>query len=371
MTGIYWGWWISLVPFTGMFMAKISKGRTIRSLINFGVILPVLVCFMWITVFGGLAIKMERRAILDACRCQCTTTSDKAPFDNRFCTSVGLNPTGQTALAQYYEGGPHGGEAFAVTPITCQMVRPSVNGGPAGCESIIQLSMLRPERRWFALMGEYMTGGYQAGSQVMGRFLSGVTLTSLVAWLIAVLDTGSFVIDQMMSNGENMPHRLWRITMMATALALTSALLRSGAWGPMYDSATAFQTMSFTMGMICTLLFTALPVCVFKDLRSHERGARRMWTHPVGGGALDLFETAFSLGIHKPPSGQELFRWLKSLVFPYAVLPAAIVRLHKQDSAGRENAMAPVIMSEMLPILWLSASKACTYGCIFCETFPK
>ncbi|MBT6997376.1 MAG: BCCT family transporter [Prolixibacteraceae bacterium] len=58
-TIFYWAWWISWSPFVGIFIARISKGRTIREFI-FGVLLvPTLLTFLWLTVFGGSAIYQE------------------------------------------------------------------------------------------------------------------------------------------------------------------------------------------------------------------------------------------------------------------------------------------------------------------------
>ncbi|MEC7420754.1 MAG: BCCT family transporter, partial [Pseudomonadota bacterium] len=55
----YWAWWIAFAPFVGMFIARISRGRTIREYV-FGVILvPSLMCFVWMTMVGGTAIDLE------------------------------------------------------------------------------------------------------------------------------------------------------------------------------------------------------------------------------------------------------------------------------------------------------------------------
>lgn len=55
----YWAWWIAFSPFVGMFIARISRGRTIREYM-FGVVLvPALVCFVWMTLLGGTAIAFE------------------------------------------------------------------------------------------------------------------------------------------------------------------------------------------------------------------------------------------------------------------------------------------------------------------------
>lgn len=58
-TTFYWAWWIAFSPFVGLFLARISKGRTVREFIVGCVFLPALVCFAWMTILGGTAIDLE------------------------------------------------------------------------------------------------------------------------------------------------------------------------------------------------------------------------------------------------------------------------------------------------------------------------
>lgn len=58
-TTFYWAWWIAFSPFVGLFLARISKGRTIREFIIGCVFAPALVCFAWMTILGGTAIDLE------------------------------------------------------------------------------------------------------------------------------------------------------------------------------------------------------------------------------------------------------------------------------------------------------------------------
>jgi len=55
-TTFYWAWWISWSPFVGMFIARVSRGRTVREFIICVLIIPSLVCVLWMAVFGGVAI---------------------------------------------------------------------------------------------------------------------------------------------------------------------------------------------------------------------------------------------------------------------------------------------------------------------------
>ncbi|MEU9804053.1 BCCT family transporter [Streptomyces sp. NPDC051000] len=58
-TVFYWAWWISWTPFVGMFIARISRGRTIRQFIGGVILVPSTVSLLWFAVFGGTAMKLQ------------------------------------------------------------------------------------------------------------------------------------------------------------------------------------------------------------------------------------------------------------------------------------------------------------------------
>ncbi len=58
-TIFYWAWWIAFAPFVGVFLARISKGRTIREYVLGAMIIPALMCFVWFALVGGTAIDLE------------------------------------------------------------------------------------------------------------------------------------------------------------------------------------------------------------------------------------------------------------------------------------------------------------------------
>lgn len=64
-TVFYWAWWISWSPFVGMFIARISKGRTVREFILGVMIVPTLLSFLWMSVFGGAAIWLQASGAAD------------------------------------------------------------------------------------------------------------------------------------------------------------------------------------------------------------------------------------------------------------------------------------------------------------------
>jgi choline/glycine/proline betaine transport protein len=64
-TVFYWAWWISWSPFVGMFIARISKGRTVKEFILGVILIPTLLSFIWMSVFGGSAIFVQSHGIAD------------------------------------------------------------------------------------------------------------------------------------------------------------------------------------------------------------------------------------------------------------------------------------------------------------------
>jgi choline/carnitine/betaine transport len=58
-TVFYWAWWVSWAPFVGTFIARISRGRTIREFVLGVILAPSVVSFVWFSVFGGTAINMQ------------------------------------------------------------------------------------------------------------------------------------------------------------------------------------------------------------------------------------------------------------------------------------------------------------------------
>ena len=62
-TIFYWGWWISWAPFVGMFIARISRGRTIREFMVGVMFVPTTISFFWLCMFGGNAIYLELQAM--------------------------------------------------------------------------------------------------------------------------------------------------------------------------------------------------------------------------------------------------------------------------------------------------------------------
>ncbi|WP_043810684.1 BCCT family transporter [Allokutzneria albata] len=62
-TIFYWAWWISWTPFVGMFVARISRGRTIRQFVSGVILVPSMVSLLWFAILGGTALNFQRNGV--------------------------------------------------------------------------------------------------------------------------------------------------------------------------------------------------------------------------------------------------------------------------------------------------------------------
>ncbi|PAV26515.1 glycine/betaine ABC transporter [Tamilnaduibacter salinus] len=62
-TVFYWAWWISWSPFVGMFIARVSKGRTVREFITAVLIIPTVITIVWMSGFGGMALEQVKNGV--------------------------------------------------------------------------------------------------------------------------------------------------------------------------------------------------------------------------------------------------------------------------------------------------------------------
>ena len=202
-TIFYWGWWIAWSPYVGMFIAKISKGRTIREFINYTLTLPILYTFLWFAVFGGAALKMERDATIAGINCNSTL--------------------GGAASSQ------------------------SDNG-------LYRLSCRGKNDMWFDVI-------YQYGN--LGGFLSAISLISIVLYFVTSSDSGSLVIDCLSANGDPNPPVTQRVFWALTEGAVATALLCAGG----SDALTALQAVSITSGLLYTIILNFMCVSLWRALR--------------------------------------------------------------------------------------------------------
>jgi choline-glycine betaine transporter len=165
-TIFYWGWWTAFCPFVGMFIAKISRGRTIKNFLNATLTAPVLYIFMWFCIFGGAGLKMERDAVLAGVNC---------------------------SVSPYVEVENH---------------------------KLYKLSCRNNTQQFFDLLQQY--------GDNLGYVLNVITVIGIVLYFVTSSDSGSLVIDCLSANGNPEPPVGQRIFWALTEGACATALLKAG-----------------------------------------------------------------------------------------------------------------------------------------------
>ena len=163
-TIFYWGWWVSWAPFVGMFIATISRGRTIRQVVFGAFLAPIIYSFFFLIVLGSLGIKMQRIVEL------ALGNTDPNVQPNVMSGSVNCTAMG-------YEGGvPVSKESLAL--------------GNIGYFSLACRS--HPDRLFDAI------SPYGSG---MFMFLGIITLIGVTLYFVTSSDSGSFVDDTISAGG--------------------------------------------------------------------------------------------------------------------------------------------------------------------------
>ena len=202
-TIFYWGWWIAWSPFVGMFIAKISKGRTIRQFIHGTMTAPILYAFLWFCIFGSQGLKMERDAALANITCD---------------SKLG----GRGSLAPY--------------------------------QGLYRLSCRGKNDMWFDVVQQYGD---------LGTFLSVISLISIILYFVTSSDSGSLVIDCLSANGDPEPPVTQRIFWALTEGATATALLNAGG----EEGLVALQSMSIASGVPYTILLCFMCVALWRAVK--------------------------------------------------------------------------------------------------------
>ena len=205
-TILYWGWWIAWSPFVGMFIAKISRGRTIKQFITCTLTIPIIYSFLWFGIMGGAGIKMERNAALAGVTCNSSL------------------------------GGTGAQEAY---------------------NDMYRLSCRGKNEMFFDLMRSYGdTNGFK-------DFMSIMTLLGIVLYFVTSSDSGSLVIDCLAANGSAEPPVLQRIFWAFTEGACASVLLKAGGT----EALAALQSMAICTGLLYTVILNVMCVALWRALK--------------------------------------------------------------------------------------------------------
>lgn len=188
-TTFYWAWWIAFAPFVGLFLARISRGRTIREFVFGAVVLPSLVCFAWMTILGGTAIDLELNGTAGGAIVAAANTS------KLFVT------------LQYMISGP------LLTAVSVMSV------------VLVMTFLVTSADSGILVMNTIMSGGAQE-SGVRNRIIWGALLTLVIGTLLLVGQSGSANPMDALKSAMIIGALPFTMVMALIVVALTKALIR-------------------------------------------------------------------------------------------------------------------------------------------------
>lgn len=188
-TTFYWAWWIAFSPFVGLFLARISRGRSVREFIFGCVFAPALVCFAWMTILGASAIDLELSGQADGAIIAATTTNK-------------LFATLQVMLAD------HAGLLSGITIM---------------CVVLILTFLVTSADSGILVMNTIISGGEQE-TGIKHRIVWGVVMTAVIGTLLVAGGGGLDALKNAMIIGA-LP---FTMVMVLMCVALAKALIRDG-----------------------------------------------------------------------------------------------------------------------------------------------
>ncbi|KAL5264104.1 hypothetical protein ACHWQZ_G005250 [Mnemiopsis leidyi] len=349
-TIFYWGWWISWSPFVGMFIAKISRGRTIRQFINGALTAPMIYTFLWLTIFGGAAIKTERLAAKEGLCCPKwhgnTLGFNSTQLENAFsdlsvrtregltlCNGPGATPEGVACAESSCEWPLMKTFLDKNVDAGVQEVIDYINGNMRWLgkykgkddKSYAKLSCMGSEEMWFATISTYGD---------MGPFLCIISLVGIILYFVTSSDSGSLVIDIMSANGDQDPPITQRVFWALVEGATATALLVAGE----SESLKALQTASIVAGLPYTIIMCFVTMATWRALAMET-------------GDLNPCGPDFSVGLVDPFTTLRPKLWfgcIKNIV----LTPLSLYEVLKKHN--KTGAAAQAIMAAICWVAWIA-----------------
>ena len=252
-----------------MFLAKISKGRTIKEYILGTILAPSMYCFLWPVLYGGAALRLERESGELGLCCEdfngwfrnVTDLSNIISEESLYFNNV--KASGSSWMCEE-KCGPCASTIIRGREKSNKTYGDVLNeykhlkndfGSVTLDRSLSRLSCHPVEQMWFDVMRSYSG---------IGKFLSAVSLLAIILYFVTSSDSGSLVIDCLSANGIPEPPTIQRVFWALTEGATATALLVAGG----KNSLAAIRTIgivsalpySFIVLLTCASLWRALNV---------------------------------------------------------------------------------------------------------------
>jgi choline/carnitine/betaine transport len=288
-TGFYWGWWIAWSPFVGMFIARISRGRTVRGFIAGVLLVPSAVAAVWMSGFGGTALHQEVHAKVESS----VETGAAWNYEPRnfsvqkldIETGLPWSEDGRWLVADGVRLRSNGGNLVTADGIAAE-IRYGV---------LVELGSFRPvrENAWNRFSGRYQASeeeltlsGYlrepvltrdkKARQDTISTAMFYMLEAYPIAWLTALLgtlcavlffvtssDSASLVADIVASGGNQSPPKGTRLFWGLLEGLLAAILLLAGGL-------QALRAASVTIGLPFCILLVLVAWGLLKDLMNEK-----------------------------------------------------------------------------------------------------
>jgi choline/glycine/proline betaine transport protein len=236
-TVFYWAWWISWSPFVGMFIARISRGRTIREFIAGTLVVPTAVGIVWLTAFGATTLRsdVQHERQVEAFAEGETTDNPDAGL-GEFAVDLGAGePTVEPMTAAEYMASP---------------IVHEDTGEPLAYQDKLATVL-------FVLLGNVF------GHGVLAKVAIGIATLCIVLFFVTSSDSASMVIDIIASGGNPDPPVGTRLFWALTEGVVAAALLIAGGL-------EALQAASITAALPFTIILLLASWALVKGLREER-----------------------------------------------------------------------------------------------------
>jgi choline-glycine betaine transporter len=340
-TIFYWNWWTSWACFVGLFVARISRGRTIFEVVFYSLMVPLMYCILWFSVWGGIGIRQARQAME-------LESLGKEHFNDtlHFLQSGVCYDVPQQDVFAEVDGKEtliFTNHLLGVTPV-CKFD----SGNQDGAAFNVLYSFSYPD--------DYDTG--------FGPFLTICFLFSVAVYFATSSDSGSLVVDFLASNGRIHHHWVQRMFWALTEGAVATALLNAGG----ADGLAALQAASIICGLPFTVFLLYLLQGIYEmceqaldedqELFEFKGKAFKM---PVYGGIFNIFEYLFSFGsVHEArvavgidaPTKTHVHEFLQGLFLPMISVYQIQCSMYPKPAQGLFNMFFTAIYTSF-HIIWI------------------
>ena len=335
----YQAWWISWSCFVGLFVARISRGRTVREVIIYTMIAPIAYCILWFSIWGGIGQRQARQAeeleVLGST--QFGNPDEFKVSGSKICYNVPqeslYNETNDEIFTNHLVG---------ITPV-CKF------------DPDDSLQSAFNVLASFSFPDSFSTG--------MGPTLTVIFVIALAIYFATSSDSGSLIVDYLASNGRANHHWIQRLFWALTEGAVATALLGAGG----SDALNALQAASIIAGLpfVIFLIFIVQSISVMceraeaSESRTFKHPEQSEFSMPVYGGIFNVCEYICSFGKVHPdrvqkgmdlPTRSQVWEFLRGIVVPFWSLFQVLSEVYPKN---RPNNLLAAGIYGLLYVTWI------------------